>query len=114
MTMAVGNTGWNALAAQQLRITQSGATIKDLFDSDPQRVTQMTHRCASILVDLSKHLIDSAALDALLSIAHEQKLGDAIRAMFDGEPINNTENRPALHVALRGHVPTKMPEVKDT
>jgi len=112
--MADGNIAWNALAAQQLRITQSGATIKDLFDSDPQRVTQMTHRCASILVDLSKHLIDSAALDALLSVAHEQKLDDAIRAMFDGEPVNNTENRPALHVALRGHVPTKMPEVADT
>lgn len=112
--MAVGKTGWDALAAHHLRMTQSGTTIEGMFASDPNRIERMTHQCGSVIVDLSKHLIDPSALDTLLTLAEEHKLSDAIQAMFNGDVVNNTEHRPALHVALRGHVPVRMPQVAGT
>lgn len=109
--MAVSNTGWHALAAQQARLSASATTLNDLFALDPQRAARMTQRCGTVSVDFSKHLADQATMDALLTLVREHNLPDAIRAMFDGKAVNNTEHRPALHVALRGHVPALMPEI---
>lgn len=109
--MAVGNTGWHALGAHQARMSASATTLKDMFAQDPQRAARMTKRCGPVFVDFSKHLADPASIDALLTLAHEHNLPDAIRAMFDGKAVNNTENRPALHVALRGHSPALLPEL---
>ncbi|CAN0242335.1 unnamed protein product, partial [Ectocarpus fasciculatus] len=39
----------------------------------------------------------------LLDLAKRQNLNKRITAMFEGEKINNTENRAVLHVALRSH-----------
>ena len=111
--MAVGNTGWHALSVQQARLSASATTLKDLFAADPQRAARMTQRCGPVSIDFSKHLADQATMDALLALAREHNLPDAIRAMFDGRAVNNTEHRPALHVALRGHVPALMPEIAD-
>lgn len=109
--MAVGNTGWHALYAQQARLSASATTLKDLFALDNQRAARMTQRCGPVSVDFSKHLVDHEALQALLLLAHKRHLLAAIQSMFDGAEINNTETRPALHMALRGHVPELMPEV---
>lgn len=54
-----------------------------------------------ILFDYSKNKIDSLVLDQLISLAEELKLHDAIESMFNGEKINETENRAVLHTALR-------------
>ncbi len=40
-------------------------------------------------------------LQKLLALAEEVNLKDKINAMFDGEHINNTEDRAVLHVATR-------------
>jgi glucose-6-phosphate isomerase len=40
----------------------------------------------------------------LARLANEAGVADAIRAMFAGERINNTEDRPVLHVALRAKI----------
>ena len=111
--MAVGNTGWHALLVHQARMSASATTLKDLFTQDPQRAASMTQHCGPVSVDFSKHLADQATMDALLTLAGEHNLADAIQAMFDGKAVNNTEHRPALHVALRGHVPALMPDIAD-
>jgi glucose-6-phosphate isomerase len=51
--------------------------------------------------DFSKHLVDDDDLTQLRAAAHEAGLRARIDAMFRGEHINTTEDRPVLHVALR-------------
>lgn len=53
--------------------------------------------------DVGKQLIDEAALTALQALAAERGLKDKIGSLFAGEIVNVSENRPALHWALRGN-----------
>ena len=75
--------------------------MQDLFVEDPQRFEKMALRFNDILVDYSKNRITSQTLEYLLDLAHTAGLEDAVRRMFAGEAINETENRAVLHVALR-------------
>ena len=61
----------------------------------------MTAEAMGIYLDYSKNRITDETLDLLLQLAEESGLRARIDAMFRGERINVTENRPVLHVALR-------------
>ena len=52
-----------------------------------------------LLLDYSKNLLDAEARTLLIRLAEERQLKQAIHAMFAGEIINGTEQRPAHHVA---------------
>jgi len=52
-------------------------------------------------VDYSKNRIDQKALDLLIQLAEDVSLKDAITKYFEGDTINETENRAVLHTALR-------------
>ena len=54
-----------------------------------------------ILLDYSKNRIDDETVALLIQLAKECRVKDAAEAMFSGEKINATENRPVLHIALR-------------
>jgi glucose-6-phosphate isomerase len=75
--------------------------MKDLFANDPERFKKFSIRFNDILVDYSKNIITGETLKLLLELAHETDLKDSIGKMFSGDKINETENRPVLHVALR-------------
>jgi len=75
--------------------------LKDLFRNDPDRFAKFSIRQDDILVDFSKNIITEKSLELLLKLADECKVKDAMEAMFNGEKINRTENRPVLHTALR-------------
>lgn len=92
---------WQALQNAARRLHADGTRIRHLFDTDPQRVQRYSLTAAGILLDYSKHLLDDAARASLLQLAADCRLPEAIRALFAGEAVNNTEQRPALHVALR-------------
>ena len=65
-----------------------------------------------LLLDYSKNFIKSETVSLLLDLAQQSQLPSAIDAMFRGEEINTTEQRAALHVALRApRERTKTPEV---
>ena len=51
--------------------------------------------------DYSKNLIDDAVLSSLFALAKRAGVEDRRAAMFAGEHVNSTEDRPVLHVALR-------------
>ena len=55
--------------------------------------------------------------ELLINLSHEVFLDQAIEAMFQGENINYSEGRPALHVALRSklsdQIALHIPGVKD-
>lgn len=57
----------------------------------------------NITLDYSGQRIDNEIINTLLELAIESNLQEQINALLAGYPINNTENRPALHTALRAH-----------
>ncbi|MET4081337.1 glucose-6-phosphate isomerase [Pedobacter sp. UYP30] len=75
--------------------------VKDLFTTDAERFNKLSTTFEDILLDYSKNRIDDKTLSLLMQLAKECKLEEAIKAMFNGEKINETEDRAVLHVALR-------------
>jgi glucose-6-phosphate isomerase len=76
-------------------------TLEQLFESDPGRGERLVCEAEGIYLDYSKQRVDDATLAALLELAEQSGLRARIDAMFAGEHINVTEDRPVLHVALR-------------
>jgi glucose-6-phosphate isomerase len=68
---------------------------------DPARNAALRLEAPGMSVDFSKQRLDVAALQGLLALAREQDLEGRRSALFAGEPVNTTEERPALHTALR-------------
>jgi glucose-6-phosphate isomerase len=75
--------------------------LRDLFAYDPNRFEKFSIAFEDILFDYSKNRIDEQTIALLIQLARECKLEEAIAAMFDGSPINQTEGRAVLHTALR-------------
>ena len=75
--------------------------LRELFAEDPDRGEQLTLEAAGIYLDYSKNRINRATLQLLVDLAEESGLRERIDAMFDGQPINVSEHRSVLHVALR-------------
>lgn len=75
--------------------------IQDLFAADPQRAAAMRLSAAGLQLDYSKNLVTQETLSLLFELAAAADLKGWTRRMFEGEPINNTEQRAVLHVALR-------------
>lgn len=87
------------LRAHQERL--SDVQMRDMFAYNEHRFEEMSIKSGSLLFDFSKNRIDEDALSALIQSAQASNL-EAIRdAMFAGEIVNTTENRAALHTALR-------------
>ncbi|MCX2450534.1 glucose-6-phosphate isomerase [Pedobacter sp. PLR] len=76
-------------------------SLKDLFTEDASRFEKFSILFEDILVDYSKNRIDDTTMALLMQLARECKLDEAIKAMFKGDKINQTEGRQVLHIALR-------------
>ncbi len=72
-----------------------------MFRKDPGRFTAMHASAAGLTLDYSKNLLNSDTLDLLASAAEAAGLQEKIQDLFSGANVNTTENRPALHTALR-------------
>jgi len=75
--------------------------LATLFAQDPQRGRRFAVEGAGIYLDYSKQLVDDRVMELLFELARRSGLPERIEAMFKGEPVNRSERRPALHVALR-------------
>ena len=75
--------------------------LANLFASDPTRVARMTLDWDDWRVDFSKERLSPDALSLLLAHAETCNVPHWIAAQAAGEKINLSENRPALHTALR-------------
>ncbi|WP_442795778.1 glucose-6-phosphate isomerase [Pelobium manganitolerans] len=75
--------------------------MKELFAADPARFEKFSVQFNDIFVDFSKNRINEKTMALLVQLAKECDLENAINAMFNGEAINETENRAVLHTALR-------------
>ena len=75
--------------------------IKEMFLKDSNRAEQFHIQWNDFLVDFSKNKITSETMRLLTNLANEAQLKDAISKYFEGDIINQTENRAVLHTALR-------------
>ena len=75
--------------------------LRDLFAADPTRGERLAAEGAGIYLDYSKNRVTDETLRLLAALARESGLAERTEAMFRGERINATEDRAALHVALR-------------
>lgn len=82
-------------------VDMAGIHMKDLFAKDPERFKKFSIQFNDIFVDYSKNRIDDKTIALLLQLAKECDLENAINSMFNGEAINETEDRAVLHTALR-------------
>ena len=75
--------------------------MRDMFDDDSNHFEKYSLQFEDIVVDYSKNIINAETLSLLMSLAEEMNVQKSIEEMFSGERINETEDRPVLHVALR-------------
>ncbi len=75
-------------------------TLKEHF-SDDTRAQQFTLQHRELLFDYSKNHINTQTMHLLSQFAEEVQLKKHIDALFNGECVNATEQRPALHTLLR-------------
>tara|TARA_B110000091_G_scaffold173047_1_gene186563 strand:- start:86 stop:1738 length:1653 start_codon:yes stop_codon:yes gene_type:complete len=93
------SSSWKALNSHFEEI--KSIHMRDLFSNDNDRFNKYHIQYEDFLVDFSKNRITDKTLNLLLSLAKEAKLEDWRDRLFSGDKINFTENRSALHIALR-------------
>jgi glucose-6-phosphate isomerase len=90
---------WKALAAHHAEI--GGRHLREFFADDPGRGERLRAEAAGLYLDYSKNRITDETLRLLIGLARECQLEQRRDLMFAGEPINTSEHRSVLHVALR-------------
>ena len=90
---------WAALSAHHQKVAP--LHLRELFVKDPGRGERLTLDAVGIFLDYSKNRVTDETLALFGKLAEESELRGQIDAMFRGDKINVTENRAALHVALR-------------
>ena len=108
---------WQALK-NHYRNEIKSRSLGELFAADRQRFTNYSLDAGDLFLDYSKNFLARETRVLLVNLAHEAGVPAAIEAMFTGEAINVTEDRPALHVALRSKLSDQValdtPGVADT
>ncbi|CDZ78823.1 Glucose-6-phosphate isomerase [Legionella massiliensis] len=92
-------SSWMALEkhSESLRSTSFNLLKKD----SALRSTKMTFASQGISINFSKQCLDETALDLLIDLAKERNIKEKIFSLMNGDKVNQSENRPALHTALR-------------
>ena len=76
-------------------------SIASLLAHEPDRLSRLAIDAPHVWLDLSRHCLPLSALDALLALAGERGVAARRDAMLRGDAVNRTEQRAALHSALR-------------
>jgi glucose-6-phosphate isomerase len=99
VTQARRQQAWKHLEEHFQKIAKPH--LNQLFAEDPNRGERFAAEGAGIYLDYSKNRITGETIDLLVQLAEQSELRARIDAMFRGDKINVTEDRAALHVALR-------------
>ena len=110
--MALRNTNpTTTIAWQKLQNhfqEMQNASMKKMFSEDKTRASQFHLHWNDFVVDYSKNIVNQETMNLLLELANEVQLKDAIAKYFEGDVINQTENRAVLHTALRANSTSKI------
>ena len=82
---------------QQLHTT----SLLELFQQQPQRAKDFSFQVNGLYFDFSKNHLTPDTVSLLCKLAENRQMAVAIDALLNGDKVNNTEKRPALHTALR-------------
>lgn len=90
---------WQALSVEAARLIQT--PLSELTTSRADRAREFSLRVGPVYASFARQRYDAAARAVLLDLAQKAGVPAAFRALFDGEKVNVSEARPALHTALR-------------
>ena len=93
------DAAWAALDAH--RAATRDTCLRDLLAAGAPRFEKFSARDGDLLLDFSKTAVTAQSIELLVALARATGVTAKRDAMFAGAAINTTENRPALHVALR-------------
>ncbi|VXC15225.1 glucose-6-phosphate isomerase [Pseudomonas sp. 8O] len=93
---------WQAL--QQHRAEMAGFSMREAFAADTRRYQRFSLDSCGLLLDYSKNLIDERGLELLIQLAEQAGLQESIANLYNGEQVNASEGRAALHTALRSPI----------
>ncbi len=97
--MLADRPAWHALAEHYEEV--KGLHLRDLFACDQSRGERLVVDGAGLSLDYSKNRVTDETIRLLVTLAEQSGLADRTAAMFAGQPINVSEHRSVLHVALR-------------
>ena len=89
---------WKGLEERYKFVKQQ--RISNLFD-DERRFEKFSAEAAGIFLDYSKTNVDDITKELLLELINGSDVSVNRAAMFAGDKVNFSENRPAIHTALR-------------
>lgn len=95
----MSSPAWEALVKHHKTLVT--VHMRDLFLADPERFSQFSIQVGDVLLDYSKQRITTETLGIFCALAEELQLPKQIEALFAGGIVNMSEQRPALHTALR-------------
>jgi glucose-6-phosphate isomerase len=95
----VATPAWSALQQHHDEIAEKH--LREFFDEDPGRGTELALTVGDLYIDYSKHRVTRETLKLLVDLARTAGLEQRRDAMFSGVHINTSENRAVLHIALR-------------
>lgn len=75
--------------------------LTDFFAQEDERFKKFSVNLDNVVFDFSKHRVNQAVIDRLVEWANAQELRLWIKRLFSSEAINYTEQRAAMHWALR-------------
>ena len=99
----VTTTAWRSLLEHFSEM--KNIHMRELFKDDPDRFSKYSITARDIVFDYSKNIINDNTISLLMKLAADCQLQAGIDAMFNGEKVNETENRAVLHTALRNLSP---------
>ncbi len=99
-TIAINHTAIWAQLHQHQRATRL-MHMRDLFSNDSERFNKMHIALDGLMLDYSKNRITDETLSLLIKLADTADLSGWMQKMQSGHAINFSENRAALHTALR-------------
>jgi glucose-6-phosphate isomerase len=108
MSALTESPAWRALQTHRREL--DALHLRDLFARDAGRGQRLSAEAAGIRLDYSRQRLTDPTLERLLDLARSRQVEAGIAAMFAGDTINPTENRAALHVALRNFGADGQPE----
>jgi glucose-6-phosphate isomerase len=97
---------WQALESRAAVCRQTLNLSQAL--SSPDRFEHLSLQAPHVLLDCSKSLWDEAVLKDLLQLAKQAGVAQRRDALYAGTVVNETEQRPALHVRLRAPLATQI------
>ena len=90
---------WQQLEQHQQQL--ANIHLRELFAGNPQRFEQFSLQTCDLLFDYSKNRLTKDTIDLLCKFLEKRDFKTWQDQMFNGEEINHTEQRAALHIALR-------------